>query len=198
MITRAPSSTRVLECMELHRQSLVHFLTVMLNCAEEDVLGLRRSKQQVAAEKRVMMHHPKFIRIIKSRRMRLQGMWHAWSRRDTHSFGGKVWRLLGRPRCRWDDNLAVGLKWDGMTWTRFIWLTVGTSGGLLWTQWWNFRFHKIYGISFLAENLLTSEEFCYMEFFKQWCLVKPGWVTCALSLYQQPNHFCPSSVHSKT
>jgi hypothetical protein len=54
-------------------------------------LGIRGRKQQVAAEKGIMMHHPKFIRMIKSRRMRLQGLWFAW-RRDTHthSFGGKV------------------------------------------------------------------------------------------------------------
>jgi hypothetical protein len=30
-----------------------------------------------------------------------------------------------------------------MVWTGLIWLTVGTSGGLLWTRWWTFGFHKI-------------------------------------------------------
>jgi len=33
----------------------------------------------------------------------------------THSFGDRVWRSSGRPRCRWEDDLAVGFKemgWD--------------------------------------------------------------------------------------
>jgi hypothetical protein len=39
---------------------------------------------------------------------------------------------LGRPRRRWDDNI----KWffqncDGGLWTEFIWLRIGTGGGIL-------------------------------------------------------------------
>jgi hypothetical protein len=34
-------------------------------------------------------------------------------------------RLLGRPRCRWVDNII---------WTRSIWFRIGTSGGLLWRR----------------------------------------------------------------
>jgi hypothetical protein len=29
--------------------------------------------------------------------------------------------------------------WDGI-WTGSNWLRIGTSGGLLWTQWWTFGF----------------------------------------------------------
>jgi hypothetical protein len=41
-------------------------------------------------------------------------------------------RPLGRPRCRWEDNIRMGLRevwWEG--WTGFIWLREGTSDGLL-------------------------------------------------------------------
>jgi hypothetical protein len=33
----------------------------------------------------------------------------------------------------------------GMVWTGSNWLRIGTSGGLLWTRWWNFGFLKITG-----------------------------------------------------
>jgi hypothetical protein len=36
-------------------------------------------------------------------------------------------------------------------WTGCIWLRIGTSGGLLWTRWWAFGFHKMRIISWLAE-----------------------------------------------
>jgi hypothetical protein len=34
-----------------------------------------------------------------------------------------------------------------MVWTGSIWLRIGASGGLLWTRWWNFGFHKMLGSS---------------------------------------------------
>jgi hypothetical protein len=43
-------------------------------------------------------------------------------------------RPLGRPRCRWVENIKIDLReigWDGMVWTGSIWLRIGTSGGLL-------------------------------------------------------------------
>jgi hypothetical protein len=43
-------------------------------------------------------------------------------------------RPLGRPRCRWVDNIEMDLRqigWGGMVWTGLIWLRIGTSGGLL-------------------------------------------------------------------
>jgi hypothetical protein len=36
---------------------------------------------------------------------------------------------LGRPRRRWVDNTKMDLREIG--WIRFIWLRIGTSGGLL-------------------------------------------------------------------
>jgi len=44
----------------------------------------------------------------------------------------------------------------------------GTVGGFLWMRSWTFKFHKMRGISWLAENLLASEEeFCFMEFLNE-------------------------------
>jgi hypothetical protein len=40
-------------------------------------------------------------------------------------------RPLGRPICRWMDNIKMDLRDDGVIWTGFIWLRIGTSGGLL-------------------------------------------------------------------
>jgi hypothetical protein len=36
---------------------------------------------------------------------------------------------LGRPRCRWEDNIRMDLREIG--WTGLIWLRIGTSGGPL-------------------------------------------------------------------
>jgi hypothetical protein len=40
-------------------------------------------------------------------------------------------RPLGRPRRKWVDNIKMDLRQDGVVSTEFIWLTTGTSGGLL-------------------------------------------------------------------
>ena len=37
-------------------------------------------------------------------------------------------------------------------------LRIGASDGLLWTQWWHFRFHKTRGIPWPAEKLLASQK----------------------------------------
>jgi hypothetical protein len=38
-----------------------------------------------------------------------------------------------------------------------IWLRIGTGGRLLWKRQWNWRFHKMQEISWLAVNLLASQ-----------------------------------------
>jgi hypothetical protein len=46
-------------------------------------------------------------------------------------------RPLERPRSRWVVNIMTDYReigWDGIVWTRLIWLRIGTSGGLLLTQ----------------------------------------------------------------
>jgi hypothetical protein len=41
-------------------------------------------------------------------------------------------RTLGRPRCRWEDNIKIDLREIGLgKWIGFIGLKIGTCGGLL-------------------------------------------------------------------
>jgi hypothetical protein len=41
-------------------------------------------------------------------------------------------KTFERCKHRWDDNIKMdSKKYDGMAWTGFIWLRIGTSGGLL-------------------------------------------------------------------
>jgi hypothetical protein len=39
-----------------------------------------------------------------------------------------------------------------------IWLRIGTSGGLLWTRYWTFVFHKMLGSSWVAVQFASPEE----------------------------------------
>jgi hypothetical protein len=66
---------------------------------------------------------PSIIRIIKSRRMRWAGhvAGMAEKRNAYRILVGKPEekRPLGRPRCRWVDNLKINLReigWDGVDW----------------------------------------------------------------------------------
>jgi hypothetical protein len=41
-------------------------------------------------------------------------------------------RPLGRPRRRWEDNIKMDIREIGLgIWIGFIWLRIGTGGGLL-------------------------------------------------------------------
>ena len=41
-------------------------------------------------------------------------------------------RPLGRPKCRWDNNIKIDLQEVGsVAWTGFIWLMMGTDDGHL-------------------------------------------------------------------
>jgi hypothetical protein len=60
-------------------------------------------------------------------------------RRDTRGklFVGKPEgrRSLGRPRCRWTDNIKMILEGnDGVLWARLDWPRIGTGGVLLLMQ----------------------------------------------------------------
>jgi hypothetical protein len=50
------------------------------------------------------------------------------------------------------------LKKRGGAQSESIWLRTGTGGGLLWIGWWNFGFHKMWEMSWVAEELLVSQE----------------------------------------
>ena len=55
-------------------------------------------------------------------------------------------------------------KWDGEAQTGSLWLGIGTGVRHLWIRKWTFGFHKIHGISWLANDLLASQEgLCSVE-----------------------------------
>jgi hypothetical protein len=78
---------------------------------------------------------PNIVRMIKSRRMRWAG--------HVARMGGEVLtgflvgrpegkRPLGRPRCRWEDNIKMDLREMGVDGANWIWLAHDrSSGGLL-------------------------------------------------------------------
>jgi hypothetical protein len=80
-----------------------------------------------------------------------QRMW--WAGHVAHvAEGTGIYRVLvGRPkgkkplrrrRHRWED-IKVDLRGIGINGeTGFSWLGIGSSGGLMWTLWWAFGFHK--------------------------------------------------------
>jgi hypothetical protein len=75
---------------------------------------------------------PNIVRAIKSRRMRWAGHAHMGEGRGVYRVlvgrpEGK--RPLGRPRCRWEDNINTNLREMGQT--GFSWLRIGSSGGLV-------------------------------------------------------------------
>ena len=74
-------------------------------------------------------------------------------------------RPLGTHRRRWEDNIKMGFREVGCgAWTKSIWLRIGTGDGLLWMRYWTFGFHKMGDVSWLAENLLASQEgLCSVE-----------------------------------
>jgi hypothetical protein len=85
--------------------------------------------------------------VIKWRRMRWDG--HVARMGE----GRGVYRVfIGRPEGkRSQGRLGAGgritLRWTlgrkgSMGRTGFSWLRIGSSGGLLWTRWWTFGFHK--------------------------------------------------------
>ena len=68
---------------------------------------------------------------------------------------GVDWRIILRWICR---------KWDMRAWTGSMWFRIGTGGGHLWMRQWTFGFHTMWGISWLAENrLATQEGLCSIE-----------------------------------
>jgi hypothetical protein len=77
---------------------------------------------------------PNIIRVIKSRRLRWAGhMARMGERRGAYrALVGKPEgrRPLGRPRCRWEDNIKMNLREVGCgAQTGLIWLRLRTDGG---------------------------------------------------------------------
>jgi hypothetical protein len=91
-----------------------------------------------------------------------QGMWHVWERRAMHSLfsGAEVWRieLLGRRRCSLENIVKLDCQevaWDNMDWIHLV--QFKDKWQATWIWYWTFGFHKILGISWLAEELLASQ-----------------------------------------
>jgi hypothetical protein len=45
-----------------------------------------------------------------------------------------------------------------MVWFGLIWLGIGSVGGILWTRYWTFGFHKMLGSSWVAAQLAGTQE----------------------------------------
>ena len=93
-------------------------------------MGIRGNREWRNLHKEVLndlYSSPNIIWVIKSRRMREKGAIHTgfW-------WGNLRVEPLGRPRCRWEDNINMDLQEMGRrAWTGFIWLRTGTGGGPL-------------------------------------------------------------------
>jgi hypothetical protein len=88
-----------------------------------------------------------------------RGVYRVWVRKPE----GR--RPLGRPMRRWEDNIRVdlqevrcgGMDWSGLAQDRDRWRALVNAE-------WTFGFNKTQGISWLATNLLASQEgLCPME-----------------------------------
>jgi hypothetical protein len=73
--------------------------------------------------------------MIKSRRMRWAGhITRMGEKRNAYRIlveKPEIKRPLGRPICRWMDNIKMNVRWDVVVWTGLIWLRIGTSGRIL-------------------------------------------------------------------
>jgi hypothetical protein len=102
---------------------------------------------------------PSIIRIIKSKRMRWAGhVAGMGEKRNVYRLligkpEGK--RPLGRPRCRWIDNIRMGLSvvdWVGLAQDRYRWR--GLVNSIM-----NFRFHKMLGTTEWLHNSWPLERY---------------------------------------
>ena len=115
-------------------------LRVFENLVLRRIYGPRRG--EVTGERRRLHNEelndlycsPNIVRVVKSRRMRWAG--HVASMGEERGVyrdlvgkpEGK--RPLGRPRCRWVDNIRMDLQEVGM-WTGLGWPRIETGGGRL-------------------------------------------------------------------
>ena len=109
------------------------------------------------------LYLPSIFRVMKSRRIRWVG--HVARMVDMRcAYKILVGRPegkwpLGRPRRRREKILKYILKKQGQeAWSGLMWVRLGTGGGHLLMRWWIYEFHGIEWISWVAENLLASQE----------------------------------------
>ena len=106
---------------------------------------------------------PNIIRVIKPKTTKISRPCSMYGEEESciQGFGGEIWGKtpLGRPTRKWEDNIKMDPQ--GVVcgaWTGSDWLRIEKSGGLLWVRWWTFGFHKMRWISWVAEDLLASQE----------------------------------------
>ena len=113
---------------------------------------------------------PSVVRVVKARRIKWMGyVMHMGERKGIYRISvgrteGK--RPLGRPRHRWEDLIlrVIFRNWEVGVWTGSSWLRIGTGGKHLWMRYWIFGVYKMQRVSWLAANLLVSQEgLCSME-----------------------------------
>jgi len=93
-----------------------------------------RKREEVAGSRR-RYHSTDFIRMIKSRRLRWACHVPCTGESNVYEIlvgKSEEKRILGRSRRRWGIILQHILeKYSGKMWIGFIWLRIGTSGGLV-------------------------------------------------------------------
>jgi hypothetical protein len=99
-------------------------------------LGLRGKWRKLHNEELNDLYSlPNIVRVVKSRRMRWAGhMAHMGDERGVHRVlvgkpEGK--KPLGRPRRRWENNIKMDVKLEGVAGTGWSWLRIETGGGHL-------------------------------------------------------------------
>ena len=100
---------------------------------------------------------PNTAMVITSRRLRWAG--HV-ARMEEGRGAFKIWtgkptgkRPLGRPRCRWEDNIRMDL--EEIRGIGLIWLRIGIIGEPLWIWHWTSGFHKPWS------ELVTDDEWFF-------------------------------------
>ena len=92
-----------------------------------------------------------------------RGVWHVWGTWEVHTgflVVETVWnRPLGRPWCTWEDNIITDLHETG--WGKEDWIARATDSDMwlaLVNALLNLRVLQMRGISWVAEELLASQE----------------------------------------
>ena len=109
-------------------------------------------------------------------------------------------RPLVRSRHRWENNLTMDLKQDVNEWSGLSWLITRTSNGLLWKWLQTFGFQKLWGLSWLVEQLADLQGLSTMvlvhEVHSEWWITL-WWINYLSSIYNLCLHsFNSQSVHT--
>jgi hypothetical protein len=98
----------------------------------------------------------------------------------------KIWYvgLCGKTILKW-----ILVKQDRVVWTGLIWLRIGTSRGLLWAWKLTFGFYKIWGNSWVAEQLEVSQQGLSSNELKQFSMTSFAW-SCPTEFYEMRKWLC--------